>query len=86
LKSDFVSTLQNSARHPRCCCACSAAVAPAPPLQVNPTQCEAITMVAAQVMGNHTAVTVAGSCGHFELNVFKVGNRKALYSYVHRLR
>ena len=40
-------------------------------MQVNPTQCEAITMVAAQVMGNHVAVTVGGSNGHFELNVFK---------------
>ena len=39
--------------------------------KVNPTQCEAITMVAAQVMGNHMAVTVGGSNGHFELNVFK---------------
>ncbi|MBV8939560.1 MAG: class II fumarate hydratase [Alphaproteobacteria bacterium] len=41
------------------------------PGKVNPTQCEALTMVAAQVMGNHAAVTVAGSQGHFELNVFK---------------
>jgi fumarate hydratase class II len=41
------------------------------PGKVNPTQCEAMTMVCAQVMGNHTAVTVAGSNGHFELNVFK---------------
>ena len=41
------------------------------PGKVNPTQCEALTMVAAQVMGNHTAITVAGSNGHFELNVFK---------------
>ena len=41
------------------------------PGKVNPTQCEALTMVAAQVMGNHTAVSVAGSNGHFELNVFK---------------
>ncbi|MGF1626316.1 MAG: class II fumarate hydratase [Alphaproteobacteria bacterium] len=41
------------------------------PGKVNPTQCEAITMVAAQVMGNHVAVSVAGSNGHFELNVFK---------------
>lgn len=41
------------------------------PGKVNPTQCEAITMVACQVMGNHMAVTVAGSNGHFELNVFK---------------
>ena len=39
--------------------------------KVNPTQCEAITMVAAQVMGNQTAVSVGGSNGHFELNVFK---------------
>lgn len=41
------------------------------PGKVNPTQCEAMTMVCAQVMGNHTAVSVAGSNGHFELNVFK---------------
>lgn len=41
------------------------------PGKVNPTQCEALTMVAAQVMGNHTTITVAGSNGHFELNVFK---------------
>ena len=39
--------------------------------KVNPTQCEAVTMVAAQVMGNHVAVTIGGSNGHFELNVFK---------------
>lgn len=41
------------------------------PGKVNPTQSEAITMVAAQVMGNNVAVTVGGSNGHFELNVFK---------------
>jgi fumarate hydratase class II len=41
------------------------------PGKVNPTQCEAITMVATQVMGNNVTVTVAGSNGHFELNVFK---------------
>ncbi|MGI9386154.1 MAG: class II fumarate hydratase [Methyloligellaceae bacterium] len=41
------------------------------PGKVNPTQCEALTMVCAQVMGNHTTVTIAGSQGHFELNVFK---------------
>ncbi|XP_076685526.1 fumarate hydratase, mitochondrial isoform X2 [Andrena cerasifolii] len=41
------------------------------PGKVNPTQCESITMVCCQVMGNHVAVTVAGSNGHFELNVFK---------------
>ncbi|MGH6946972.1 MAG: class II fumarate hydratase [Kiloniellales bacterium] len=41
------------------------------PGKVNPTQAEALTMVAAQVMGNHVTITVAGSNGHFELNVFK---------------
>jgi fumarate hydratase class II len=41
------------------------------PGKVNPTQAEALTMVAAQVMGNHVAITVAGSNGHLELNVFK---------------
>lgn len=41
------------------------------PGKVNPTQCEALTMVCAQVMGNHVAITVGGSNGHFELNVFK---------------
>jgi fumarate hydratase class II len=41
------------------------------PGKVNPTQCEALTMVCCQVFGNHTAVTVAGSQGHFELNVYK---------------
>ena len=41
------------------------------PGKVNPTQPEAITMVAAQVMGNDVAVTIGGSNGHFELNVFK---------------
>ena len=41
------------------------------PGKVNPTQCEAITMVCAQVMGNNVALTVGGSNGHFELNVFK---------------
>merc|ERR1712135_263250 len=41
------------------------------PGKVNPTQCEAMTMVAAQVIGNHVAVSVGGSNGHFELNVFK---------------
>ncbi|MET0222009.1 MAG: class II fumarate hydratase [Tardiphaga sp.] len=39
--------------------------------KVNPTQCEAVTMVCCQVFGNHTAITVAGSQGHFELNVYK---------------
>lgn len=41
------------------------------PGKVNPTQCEALTMIAAQVMGNDTAITVGGATGHFELNVFK---------------
>ncbi len=41
------------------------------PGKVNPTQCEALTMICAQIMGNHTTVSVAGSNGHFELNVFK---------------
>ncbi len=41
------------------------------PGKVNPTQCEAMTMVCCQVFGNHAAVTVAGSQGHFELNVYK---------------
>ena len=41
------------------------------PGKVNPTQCEALTMVCAQVMGNDTAVAFAGSQGHFELNVYK---------------
>jgi len=40
------------------------------PGKVNPTQCEMLTMVAAQVIGNHQAVTVGGMQGHFELNVF----------------
>ena len=41
------------------------------PGKVNPTQAEALTMIAAQVMGNHMAVTIGGSNGHFQLNVFK---------------
>jgi len=41
------------------------------PGKVNPTQCEALTMVCAQVMGNHTAISVGGMQGQFELNVFK---------------
>lgn len=41
------------------------------PGKVNPTQCEAITMICAQVVGNHTAMTVSGLSGQFELNVFK---------------
>src|SRR5438477_5624462 len=41
------------------------------PGKVNPTQCEALTMVCCQVFGNHTAITVGASQGHFELNVYK---------------
>jgi fumarate hydratase class II len=41
------------------------------PGKVNPTQCEALTMVCAQVIGNHTATTIGGMNGQFELNVFK---------------
>ena len=41
------------------------------PGKVNPTQCEALTMVCAQVFGNHVTITFAGASGHFELNVFK---------------
>ena len=41
------------------------------PGKVNPTQCEALTMICTQVMGNHTAVTIAGMNGQFQLNVFK---------------
>ena len=53
------------------------------PGKVNPTQCEAMTMVCAQVMGNHVAVTVAGSNGHFELNVFKP---VMIYNLLHSIR
>ncbi|KAL7492820.1 hypothetical protein ACHAWT_007922 [Skeletonema menzelii] len=41
------------------------------PGKVNPTQCEALSMVCAQVMGNHTTISIGGTQGHFELNVFK---------------
>ncbi|KAI9594054.1 fumarate hydratase [Syncephalis fuscata] len=52
------------------------------PGKVNPTQCEAVTMVCAQVMGNNTTITIAGSNGHFELNVFKPVMIKNLLSSV----
>ena len=55
------------------------------PGKVNPTQCEALTMVAAQVMGNHVAVTVGGSYGQFELNVFKPGIAKNVVSSIRLL-
>ena len=41
------------------------------PGKVNPTQCEAMTMVSARVMGNNVTCSMAGATGHFELNVFK---------------
>ena len=41
------------------------------PGKVNPTQCEAVTMVCVKIIGNHTGITLAGTHGHFELNVFK---------------
>ncbi len=53
------------------------------PGKVNPTQSEAMTMVCAQVMGNHVAVTVAGSNGHLELNVFKP---VIIFNVLHSLR
>ncbi|QOR76461.1 MAG: class II fumarate hydratase [Thermoflavifilum sp.] len=50
------------------------------PGKVNPTQCEAMTMVAAQVMGNDVAINIGGSNGHFELNVFKP---MIIYNFLH---
>jgi fumarate hydratase, class II len=53
------------------------------PGKVNPTQCEAMTMVAAQVMGNDVAISIGGSNGHFELNVFKP---LMIYNFLHSAR
>ncbi len=53
------------------------------PGKVNPTQSEALTMVCAQVMGNDVAINVAGSTGHFQLNVFKP---VMIYNYLHSVR
>ena len=53
------------------------------PGKVNPTQCEAMTMVCAQVMGNDVAVNIGGSNGHFELNVFKP---VIIYNFLHSAR
>jgi fumarate hydratase, class II len=53
------------------------------PGKVNPTQCEAITMIAAQVMGNDVAISIGGSLGHFELNVFKP---LMIYNFLHSAR
>lgn len=50
------------------------------PGKVNPTQCEALTMVAAQVMGNDVAINFGGASGHFELNVFKP---MMIYNFLH---
>lgn len=53
------------------------------PGKVNPTQCEALTMIAAQVMGNDVAISIGGSNGHFELNVFKP---LMIYNFLHSAR
>lgn len=53
------------------------------PGKVNPTQCEALTMVAAQVMGNDVAINIGGATGHFELNVFKP---MIIYNFLHSAR
>lgn len=53
------------------------------PGKVNPTQCEAMTMVAAQVLGNDVAINIGGATGHFELNVFKP---MMIYNFIHSAR
>jgi fumarate hydratase class II len=53
------------------------------PGKVNPTQCEALTMIAAQVMGNDVAINIGGANGHFELNVFKP---LMIYNFLHSAR
>jgi fumarate hydratase class II len=53
------------------------------PGKVNPTQCEALTMIAAQVLGNDVAINIGGSMGHFELNVFKP---MMIYNFLHSAR
>jgi len=53
------------------------------PGKVNPTQCEALTMVAAQVMGNDVAIGIGGATGHFELNVFKP---VMIFNFLHSAR
>jgi fumarate hydratase class II len=53
------------------------------PGKVNPTQCEALTMIAAQVLGNDVAINVGGATGHFELNVFKP---VIIYNFIHSAR
>jgi fumarate hydratase class II len=53
------------------------------PGKVNPTQCEALTMIVAQVLGNDVAINVGGASGHFELNVFKP---VMIYNFLHSAR
>lgn len=53
------------------------------PGKVNPTQCEALTMISAQVMGNDVTINIGGSSGHFELNVFKP---VMIYNFLHSAR
>lgn len=53
------------------------------PGKVNPTQCEALTMIAAQVLGNDVAINIGGANGHFELNVFKP---MMIYNFLHSAR
>ncbi len=53
------------------------------PGKVNPTQCEALTMIAAQVMGNDVTINIGGATGHFELNVFKP---VMIYNFLHSAR
>ena len=53
------------------------------PGKVNPTQCEALTMISAQVMGNDVAINIGGAMGHFELNVFKP---MMIYNFLHSAR
>lgn len=53
------------------------------PGKVNPTQCEALTMIAAQVMGNDVAISIGGASGQFELNVFKP---MIIYNFLHSAR
>ena len=53
------------------------------PGKVNPTQCEALTMIAAQVLGNDVAINIGGANGHFELNVFKP---MMIYNFIHSAR
>ena len=53
------------------------------PGKVNPTQCEALTMICAQVLGNDVAINIGGATGHFELNVFKP---VMIYNFLHSAR